>query len=87
MEKNAVPPLQQLSTNNNNKVEKLDTSSSTLKSDSPESPNGKVSAKRKKCLPIKLKKQSDDGTEFMVNISWAFLNCDKNCSIKIYVIK
>lgn len=69
LEKNAVPPLQQLSTNNNNKVEKLDTSSSTLKSESPESPNGKVSAKRKKCLPIKLKKQSDDGTEFMVNIS------------------
>lgn len=63
-----MPPLQQLSTNNNNKVEKQDTSTSTTKSDSPKSPNGKVSAKRKKCLPIKLNKQSDDGTEFMVKI-------------------
>lgn len=62
-----MPALQQLSTNNN-KVEKHDSSSSTIKSESPKSPNGKVSAKRKKCLPVKLQKQSDDGTEFMVNI-------------------
>lgn len=64
LEKNAVPPLQQLSTNNN-QLEKLDTTSSTIKSESPNSPNGKVSAKRRKCLPVKFKKQSDDGTEFM----------------------
>lgn len=63
-----MPPLQQLSTNNNNKTEKQDTSTSTVKSESPISPNGKVSAKRKKCLPVKLRKQSDDGTEFMVKI-------------------
>jgi len=63
-----VPPLQQLSTNNN-KVEKQDTSTSTTKSDSPKSPNGKVSAKRKKCLPIKLNKQSDYGTEYMVKMT------------------
>jgi len=63
-----VPPLQQLSTNNN-QLEKLDTTSSTIKSESPNSPNGKVSAKRRKCLPVKLKKQSDDGTEFMVKIT------------------
>ncbi|XP_025414135.1 protein tramtrack, beta isoform-like isoform X3 [Sipha flava] len=64
LEKNAVPPLQQLSTNNN-KTEVQDTSSSTVKSESPNSPNDKVSAKRKKCLPVKLKKHSDDGTEYM----------------------
>lgn len=47
-----------------------DTSTSTVKSDSPQSPNDKVSAKRKKCLPVKLKKFSDDGTEFMVKIKY-----------------
>lgn len=67
LEKNAVPPLQQLSTNNN-QVEKQDTSSSTIKTEIVQSPNGKVSAKRKKCLPVKLKKHLDDGTEFMVGI-------------------
>jgi len=61
-----MPPLQQLSTNNN-QDEKNDTSTSTEKSDSPKSPNEKVSAKRKKCLPVKLKKQLDNGMEFMVN--------------------
>lgn len=66
-----MPPLQQLTTNNN-KVEKLDTSTSTTKSESPKSPNGKVYAKRKKCLPVKLKKQSDDGTEFMVKNNFNF---------------
>ncbi|XP_060862038.1 protein tramtrack, beta isoform-like isoform X2 [Metopolophium dirhodum] len=64
LERNAMPPLQQLSTNNN-QDEKHDTSTSTEKSDSPKSPSEKVSAKRKKCLPVKLKKQFDDGTEFM----------------------
>ncbi|KAL5245049.1 hypothetical protein ACI65C_012459 [Semiaphis heraclei] len=64
LEKNAIPPLQQLSTNNN-QDEKHDTSTSTEKSDSPKSPSEKVSAKRKKCLPVKLKKQFDNGTEFM----------------------
>ncbi|XP_025200837.1 protein tramtrack, beta isoform-like isoform X1 [Melanaphis sacchari] len=64
LEKNNMPPLQQLSTNNN-QDEKHDTSTSTEKSDSPKSPSEKVSAKRKKCLPVKLKKQFDNGTEFM----------------------
>lgn len=68
-----MPPLQQLSTNNN-QVEKLDTSTSTVKSESPNSPNGKVSAKRKKCLPMKFKKQSDDGTEFIVKSALTSLN-------------
>lgn len=62
-----MPPLQQLTTNNN-KIEKQDTSTSTVKTESPKSPNGKVSAKRKKCLPVKLKKHSDDGVEFMVKL-------------------
>lgn len=69
-----MPALQQLSTNNN-KVEKQDTSTSTIKPNlSPDSPNGKVSAKRKKCLPVKLKKQSDDGTEFMVKIKLKYFS-------------
>lgn len=63
-----MPPLQQMSTNNN-QDEKHDTSASTDKSDSPKSPSEKVSAKRKKCLPVKLKKSFDNGTEFMVNFS------------------
>lgn len=42
--------------------------STSIKSESPKSPNDKISAKRKKCLPVKLKKHSDDGTEFMVKM-------------------
>ncbi|XP_050542124.1 zinc finger and BTB domain-containing protein 26-like [Daktulosphaira vitifoliae] len=66
LEKNTVPPLQQISTNNN-KIDKQETctSTATVKTESPKSPNGKVSAKRKKGLPIKFKKSSEDGLEYM----------------------
>ncbi|VVC39637.1 BTB/POZ domain,SKP1/BTB/POZ domain,Zinc finger, TAZ-type [Cinara cedri] len=51
LEKNSLSALQQLSTNNN-KVEKQDTSTSTVKPNNlPDFPIGSNSAKRKKCFP------------------------------------